>query len=92
MLARRIPLLANKKLLFTIANIDVPEPYSIQWKVLNRGAEAERRDCMRGQISSDDGFNKRKESTNFKGEHIVECFAIKGGVVVAKDRIDVPIQ
>ena len=37
MLARRIPLLANKKLLFTISYIDVPEPYSIEWKVLNRG-------------------------------------------------------
>jgi hypothetical protein len=92
MLAHRIPLRANKKLLFTIPNIDVPEPYFIKWKVLNRGAESERKDCIRGQISNDDGFNKRNESTTFNGEHIVECFAIKDGVVVAKDRIDVPIQ
>jgi len=92
MLAKRIPLLANKKLLFTITNIDVPEPYTIKWKVLNRGSEAERKDCIRGQIIGDDGFKKRKESTNFKGEHIVECYAIKDGIVVAKDRIDVPIQ
>ncbi|MCD4757490.1 MAG: hypothetical protein K8R39_04425 [Arcobacteraceae bacterium] len=92
MIAKRIPLLANKKLLFTIVEIGVPEPYSIYWKVLNRGFEAESRDCIRGQIVSDDGYKKRKESTNFRGEHIVECYAIKDGVVVAKDRVDVPIQ
>lgn len=92
MIIKRIPLLANKKLLFTIAEIGVPEPYSIYWKILNRGFEAESRDCIRGQIVSDDGFKKRKESTNFRGKHIVECYAIKDGVVVAKDRVDVPIQ
>ena len=78
--------------LFTIVEIGVPEPYSIYWKVLNKGFEAENRDCIRGQIVSDDGLKKRKESTSFRGEHIVECYAIKDGVVVAKDRIDVPIQ
>ena len=92
MLEKAIPLLANKKLLFTVVDCDVPEPYSVKWKILNRGAEAKRRDCIRGQIVADDGFSKRKESTNFKGEHIVECYAIKDGVVVAKDRVDVPIQ
>lgn len=92
MLAKRIPLMSDKKLLFTITEINVPEPYSIQWKVLNRGAEAERKDSIRGQIVVDDGFKKKKESTNFRGEHIVECYAVKDGIVVAKDRIDVPIQ
>ena len=92
MLAKAIPLLANKKLLFTVVDCDVSEPYSIRWKVLNRGAEAKRKDCIRGQIFSDEGYNKRKETTDFSGEHVVECYAIKNGVVVAKDRIDVPIQ
>lgn len=92
MLAKAIPLLANKKLLFTIVYCGVPEPYLIKWKVLNRGAEAKRKDCVRGQIFSDEGYNKRKETTDFRGEHVVECYAIKDGVVVAKDRIDVPIQ
>ncbi|MCG8394484.1 MAG: nucleotidyltransferase [Pseudomonadales bacterium] len=92
MLAKAIPLLANKKLLFTIEYCDVPEPYLIKWKILNRGSEAKRRDCVRGQIVSDEGYNKRKETTDFRGEHVVECYAIKNGVVVAKDRIDVPIQ
>ncbi|OZS43032.1 nucleotide-binding domain-containing protein [Photobacterium sanguinicancri] len=92
MLAQKIPLLANKKLLFTISEIQVPDPYQIKWKVLNRGAEAQRKDCIRGQILDDGGYNRRNESTSFKGEHVVECYAIKNGIVVAKDRIHVPIQ
>lgn len=92
MLAKRIPLLAKRKLLFTINEVSVPEPYSIEWKVLNRGEEAKKRDCIRGQIFSDGGHHSRSESTNFVGNHIVECYAIKDGVVVAKDRIDVPIR
>jgi hypothetical protein len=92
MLEKAIPLLANKKLLFTVVDCDVPKPYSVKWKVLNRGSEAKRKDCIRGQIIADEGFSKRKESTNFKGEHVVECYAIKDGIVVAKDRVDVPIQ
>jgi hypothetical protein len=92
MLAKSIPLLANKKLLFTIKYCGVPEPYLIKWKVLNRGPEAKKKDCVRGQIVSDEGYNKRRETTDFRGEHVVECYAIKDGVVVAKDRIDVPIQ
>ena len=92
MLLKRIPLLAKKKLLFTISEINVPEPYSIEWKVLNRGEEAKMRNCIRGQITPDKGQHKRNETTTFKGDHIVECFIIKDGVVVAKDRIDVPIR
>lgn len=92
MLAKRIPLFAERKLLFTINEISVPKPYSIEWKILNRGEEAKKRNCIRGQIFSDNGHLNRSESTNFKGDHIVECYAIKDGVVVAKDRIDVPIR
>lgn len=92
MLSRHIPLLANKKLLFTIIENDVPEPYSIEWKVLNRGSEAQRRNCIRGQIVPDRGKHQLKETTMFNGHHIVECYVIKNNVVVAKDRIDVPIQ
>lgn len=92
MLASRMPLLANKKLVFSIPPITVPKPYSLKWKVLNRGYEAEKRNCIRGQIFNDSGYMEQNESTLFKGEHIVECFVIKNGVVVAKDRIDVPIQ
>jgi Adenylyl/Guanylyl and SMODS C-terminal sensor domain/Second Messenger Oligonucleotide or Dinucleotide Synthetase domain len=92
MLVKRIPLLPNKKLLFTINEISVHEPYSIKWKVLNRGEEAKKRNCIRGQIIPDNGYLQKNETTNFKGDHIVECYVIKNGVVVAKDRIDVPIR
>lgn len=92
MIAQKIPLLTNKSLHFKVMEIDVLEPYQIKWKVLNRGAEAKRKDCIRGQITPDNGHMEQKESTSFKGEHIVECYAIKDGVVVAKDRVDVPIQ
>ena len=92
MLRNKLPLSANKKLMFQVVSIDVPEPYILKWKVLNRGAEAIRRDCIRGQIVLDQGYQRKNESTNFQGEHFVECYAIKDGVVVARTSIDVPIR
>lgn len=92
MLLRRIPLLASKKLMFQVTSINVPEPYHIEWKVLNRGSVAQQRNQIRGQIVRDQGFNSKEEHTSFRGDHIVECYAIRNGVVVAKDRIDVPIN
>lgn len=92
MIARALPLLANKKLTFTITKNTVPLPYEIKWKVLNRGEEAQNRDMMRGEIVDDAGHNQKTETTNFKGDHVVECYAIKDGIVVAKDRIHVPIN
>jgi len=92
MIRKHIPLFAKKNLKFRITKINVPKPYNIKWKVLNRGDEAKRRNCIRGQITDDEGKQEKYEPTNFKGNHIVECYAIKDGVVVAKDRIDVPIR
>lgn len=92
MLARKTPLMVNKSLKFTVDHVDVPGSYSIKWKVLNRGPEARRKDCVRGQIVEDEGYGSRVEATSFAGEHVVECYAIKNGVVVAKDRIEVPIR
>lgn len=92
MLASKMPLLASKKLEFWVERITVPQPYEIKWKVLNRGEVAQRRDCIRGQIWPDGGRMHKTETTNFRGDHVVECYAIKDGVVVAKDRIHVPIK
>lgn len=92
MLAQHLPLSKEKRLDFYIENCDVPGEYVVKWKILNRGIEAERLDNIRGQIVRDDGHRKRRETTSFRGEHIVECYIIKNDVVVAKDRIDVPIQ
>lgn len=67
----------------------VPGPYEVYWKVKNVGPEAERRDCLRGQIV------KRgleiTETTSFYGMHYIECYAIKEGVCVARSRVEVPI-
>ncbi len=90
-LLHRIPLKSRKNLLFHIVECSVSEPYDIYWKVLNRGEEAKRRDCIRGQIFKDEGYKQRKEQTDFYGDHIVECYCVKNGVVVAKDRIPVSI-
>lgn len=87
----RIPLKSKKDLLFQIKEISVEKPYEIYWKILNRGEEAQRRNCIRGQIIRDAGSYCRKEATLFYGDHIVECYCVKNGVVVAKDRVHVPI-
>jgi len=91
-LFKKIKLMPNKSLRFYIERIDVPTPYEVKWKVTNRGEQAIKRDCLRGQIINDMGALERKESTNFKGSHFVECYIIKNNVVVARDIIDVPIS
>lgn len=80
----------QKTLNFFIKNNDVPQPYSVWWKVCNVGEEAQRRDCIRGQVLKNEGSTKR-ENTDFFGAHFVECYIIKNGVCVARDRINVPI-
>ncbi|MEV0799807.1 nucleotidyltransferase [Kribbella sp. NPDC050281] len=93
LLAKRLPLRTKKDLVFTISECEVPQPYSIKWKVLNRGDEAERRNNIRGQITDPNRrAGGRQEITSFRGDHYVECYVIKAGVVVARDRIEVPIQ
>lgn len=92
MLTERVPLRAQKTLEFTIEDCDVPEPYVVKWKVLNRGPEAEHRDNIRGQIVNPTAGSRRREVTSFRGDHIVECYVIKDGVVVARDSLRVPID
>lgn len=91
-LLNKIRLRPNKSLRFHIAKMDVPAPYIVKWKVTNRGEQAIKRNCIRGQIIDDSGDYERMESTNFKGSHFVECYIIKDNVVVARDTIDVPIS
>ncbi|MDE5470542.1 hypothetical protein KRE31_03590 [Elizabethkingia meningoseptica] len=90
-LLKKIRLMPNKSLRFYIEKIDVPAPYVIKWKVTNRGEQAIKRDCIRGQII-DLNSNEKTETTSFKGSHFVECYIIKDNIVVARDLIDVPIS
>ncbi|MEJ0000943.1 MAG: nucleotidyltransferase [Verrucomicrobiota bacterium] len=92
MLANRLPLLRNKQLTFRIIENTVPGPHEIFWKILNRGEAAQRKNCIRGQIVADGGRHEKVEYTDFRGDHIAECYALQRGVVVAKARLHVPIQ
>lgn len=86
-------LLPNKDLDFTITECSVPAPYQVKWKVLNRGAEAERRNKIRGQIIGSARLNESlHEHTQFRGDHLVECYIVKDGSVVARELIEVPIS
>ena len=91
MLRTRAPLKAEKELKFWITSCSAAEPYEVRWKVLNRGNEAQRRKATRGQIIESSSHNERIEHSDFRGNHVVECYIIKDGVVVARDCIDVPI-
>lgn len=92
MLRNHIWLRPQKKLDFKMVNRTVPEPFIVKWKVLNRGEEAMRRNEIRGQIFDGKHRCHHTENTKFRGEHYVECYAIKDNEVVARARIDVPIQ
>ena len=73
----------------TMEYTNCPWPYKIFWKIRNVGVEAEKRDMLRGQI-----YEKGKtivEHSNFFGKHYIECYIIKNGVCVARDKVDIPI-
>lgn len=74
---------------FRIATCTVPQPYKVYWKTLNRGSEAIERNCIRGQIVP--GHDIHQETTNFRGNHFVECYVVKDGACVARDRQSVKI-
>jgi hypothetical protein len=88
---RRPSVYKSKSLRFYIANENIKGIYHVYWKVLNRGPEAVRRNIIRGQVAPDSGNKMKRETSDFRGEHVVDCYAVQDGVVVAKDRIHVPI-
>lgn len=80
------------KINFTLLT-DCPEPFDLYWKVRNTGPEAGRvPGGLRGQLLIDDGSRQRKEETQYRGEHYVEAYVVKNGVVVATDHHDVEIE
>ena len=79
----RVP--KNRSLTFR-AFTNVPHPYQLYWKVRNGGEEAAAVRELRGEIREDQGRNLRVESTSYKGTHYVECYVLKHGVIVARDR------
>lgn len=91
LLARGNKITRVRDLDFTIRT-DVPEPYEVKWKARNVGIEAEKRNCLRGEIicSNRNDF-VRHESADFCGPHYMEAYILKNGIIVARDRIEVPI-
>lgn len=81
----------NRRLRFYVVSCDVPKPFQVLWKVRNVGQLAESKNKIRGDIVADMGFLEKIEQTSFQGPHFVECYVIKDGYCVARDRIDVPI-
>lgn len=92
LLRRRLRLPHERKLVFEVTFCDVPAPFELKWKVLNQGDEARERDMIRGSILDDDGSQSLQESSDFYGDHFVECYAIKDGILVARAHISVPIE
>jgi hypothetical protein len=89
-LQKHFPILKNHKLIFKAIH-NVPQPYTMKWKVRNYGEEAKQANDLRGQIYNDDGRESRTENTKYYGEHYVECYIIKNGVCVAIGHTPVPI-
>lgn len=89
-LKRVFPILIGKDLKFQVTYCSAPAPYELLWKVRNVGDIAEKRG-IRGQIEPDAGYAQKREKSNFPGPHFVECYVVKDGVCVARDRFDTPI-
>lgn len=84
----------NKKLIFKVENMTIPHDIKNlirwYWKVRNIGDEAKKRNMERGEIRR--GGKVWEESTTFSGEHYVECYAVYQNIVIARDKIAVPID
>ncbi len=80
----------NKTLTFSVIESNVPKelPVKYYWKVRNVGPESIGRE--RGGIFK--GKKTRVEHSNFNGPHFVECFAVVENIVIARDKISVPID
>jgi len=73
----------DRKIEFTLGT-DAPAVDFFKWKVKNDDNSAQ----PRGEIS-DHGTLRNPEHTKYRGHHLVECFAIKNDVCVARARQNV---
>ena len=72
-----------------VLSTTVPDPYEVWWKVKNVGPEAQRRNCVRGQILN--RGSEITENAEFYGNHYIECYIVKERCCVARRLIHVPI-
>lgn len=89
---RNQTLAKGHSLTFRVAT-DAPRPYSVYWKVRNRGKEASAlgASALRGQLLADQGHQTRHESTLYAGSHYIDAYVVKDGAVIAADRHQVNI-
>ncbi len=76
----------DRKIEFRLGN-DAPEADLYKWKVKNDDNCGQ----PRGEIT-DHKTLRDPEETKFKGEHFVECFAIKDGVCIGRSRQNVVLK
>jgi hypothetical protein len=76
----------ERKIRFRITG-DAPDVDLFKWKVKNDNRSIE----PRGEIT-DHSTRNDPESTRYKGEHYVECYAIKDGVCIARARQGVKLE
>lgn len=85
----------EKYLLFEVTNLKIPDKYSsmnlsFYWKIRNYGDEAQAKNQLRGEIIR--GGKKHKEHTLYRSmKHYVECFIVAHKIVIARNKIIVPI-
>lgn len=91
-IANKTRLWKKKSLEFIIDKCNIPEPYEIKWKVRNFWSEAEENWQLRWEIVKDDWRERKKETTSYRWDHIVECYVIKNNICVARSQIKVPIN
>lgn len=77
-----------------LASTDTPEPFDVRWQVVNTGEHAASlgKKGLRGDFFKAKGRSvdlsgnplENYEHTEYTGKHWIQCFIIKGGVLVAK--------
>lgn len=87
---RKLP--KNWWLRFYVKKTNIPQPFEVKWRVVNTGKEAREAHDLRGKIEPDAGYKTKKERTAYRGTHYMDCFVIKDGVCIAKDKFYVNIR
>ncbi|MEQ1609981.1 MAG: hypothetical protein ABL956_13575 [Hyphomonadaceae bacterium] len=76
----------DRRIEFRLGN-NVPLADLFKWKVKNDGNSAQ----PRGEITDHQTMND-PEHTKYRGQHFVECFAIRNGVCIGRSRQNVVLQ
>lgn len=73
------------------ATTNVQGEYEVYWKIKNNGEQAIRENDVRGEIHKTNSLH-HFEGAKFKGDHYVEVYIVQRNMVVARNRIRVPIK